>query len=77
MGSEINYDYIYARNIELANKVLKECSSEVVAWKKFYKEFYRDPDGYRIKEKMALHVQQTHCFLHGESTIMRGLMNNL
>lgn len=51
MGSEINYDYIYARNIELANKVLKECSSEVVAWKKFYKEFYRDPDGYRIKEK--------------------------
>lgn len=51
MGSEINYDYIYARNIELANKVLKECSSEVVAWEKFYKEFYRDPDGYRIKEK--------------------------
>lgn len=54
MGSKTNYDDIYERNMELANKVLKEYSSEEAAWKKFYKEFYRDPDGYRIKEKNGI-----------------------
>ena len=51
MKPEIFYNDIYERNIQKAKKLLKEYSDEETAWKKFYKEFYRDPDGYRIKEK--------------------------
>lgn len=51
MNHKIYYKDIYKRNIEMAKKVLKEYNDEETAWEKFYKEIYKDPDGYPIKGK--------------------------
>jgi len=51
MKSEIFYEDIYERNIQMAKKVLKEYNDEETAWQKFYKEIYKDPDGYPIEGK--------------------------
>lgn len=49
MNRKIYYKDIYKRNIEMAKKVLKEYSDEETAWQKYYKEIYKDPDGYQIE----------------------------